>query len=278
MDKNIKTFRIRSAALIVSCLVLIVLLGAIDYITGEELSFSIFYLIPILTIAWKTGRTAGIFMSLAGTVTWFISDYSGSHYSHLLIPYWNAFVRLGFFVTASYILSRLKVELDKEKELARIDLLTGVKNSRSFFELAQAEIERSRRHGHVFSVAYLDLDNFKAINDTNGHSVGDGLLQEVAEVMKGSLRRIDLTARLGGDEFVALLPETDETTASLAIERMRQNLIESMEANTWPVTFSIGVVTFATLPQSVNDMIKEADSLMYLAKEKGKNKTLHKKI
>lgn len=258
--------------------VLLVLMGLVDYITGVEISLSIFYLVPILFITWKMGRKAGILMSVFGAIIWFISDNVETHYSHFIIPYWNALVRLGFFLITSFMLSKFKDELEKEKELGRIDDLTGVSNSRSFYELASTEIERSKRHGHTLSVAYIDLDDFKSINDSTGHSTGDQLLHQMAFIMKQSLRRIDVTARVGGDEFVVLMPETDQETAKIVIERLQKNLLESMKSSGWPVTFSIGAITFTAPPKSVNDMVKKADNLMYRAKEGGKNRILYEKF
>jgi diguanylate cyclase (GGDEF)-like protein len=275
MEKTEKRDKLRFLAVLAFGLVPLVLIGLVDYITGVEISLSIFYLFPILFITWKMGRKAGILMSVFGAIIWFISDNATTHYSHFLIPYWNAFVRLGFFLITSFMLSKFKDELEKEKELGRTDELTGVSNSRSFYEIASTEIERSKRHGHILSVAYIDLDDFKSINDSTGHSTGDQLLHQVALIMKQTLRRIDVTARVGGDEFVVLMPETDQETAKIVIERLQKNLLESMKSNGWPVTFSIGVVTFITMPKSVNDMVKEADNLMYRAKEEGKNRILY---
>jgi diguanylate cyclase (GGDEF)-like protein len=275
MGKTEKRNKLQSLPVLALGVVLLAVIGLVDYITGVEISLSIFYLVPILFITWNTGRKAGILLSVFGAVIWFVSDNTKTHYSHFLIPYWNSFVRLGFFLITSIMLSKFKDELEKEKELGRIDLLTGVSNSRSFYELAGTEIERSKRHGHVLSVAYIDLDDFKSINDSTGHSTGDQLLHQVAFIMKQSLRRIDVTARVGGDEFVVLMPETNQETAKIVIERLQKNLLESMKSNAWPVTFIIGAITFNAPPKSVNDMVKKADNLMYRAKQRGKNRILY---
>jgi diguanylate cyclase (GGDEF)-like protein len=129
-----------------------------------------------------------------------------------------------------------------------------------------------RRYRHPFSVAYLDFDNFKFINDTLGHSVGDDLIRVVVETLNHELRKTDQAARLGGDEFAILMPETDGKIAPQVMERMCSKLLDSMKGNNWPVTFSIGLATFNKPPNSVDDMIKAADSLMYEAKNNGKNR------
>lgn len=250
-----------------------VFLGISDFLSGPELAFSIFYLIPVLAVTWYAGRNWGIFISFFCGFVWLVSEIGAKlHYSHFLIPYWNAFVRLGFFLITSYMLFSLKTSLEKEKSLARTDSLTGASNARAFYESATREIERMRRYRHPFSVAYLDFDNFKFINDTLGHSVGDDLIRVVVETLNHELRKTDQAARLGGDEFAILMPETDGKIAPQVMERTRSKLLDSMKGNNWPVTFSIGLATFNKPPNSVDDMIKAADSLMYEAKNNGKNR------
>jgi diguanylate cyclase (GGDEF)-like protein len=250
----------------------LLLIGYTDYLTGAELSFSIFYLLPILSTTWFLNKTWGILLSVTGASIWIISDiYTHTGYVHFLIPYWNGFVRLSFFLIFTLLVSRVKIGWDMEKRIARTDPLTGVNNSRSFIELADLELERVNRHKNSFSIAYIDLDNFKAVNDTRGHVTGDRLLRLVAEIMLSNSRRIDITARMGGDEFIILLPDADEHSAIGVLERIREKLLDAMKANGWPVTFSIGVMTFHRPPDSVTEMIREADGVMYEVKNAGKD-------
>ena len=249
------------------------LIGYIDYLTGAELSFSIFYLLPILSTTWFVNKTWGTLLSIMGASIWIISDiYTHTGYAHFLIPYWNGFVRLSFFLIFTFLVSRVKIGWDMEKRIARTDPLTGVNNSRSFIELAGLELERVIRHKSIFSIAYIDLDNFKAVNDTRGHVTGDRLLRLVAEIMLSNSRRIDITARMGGDEFIILLPDADEDSAIGVLERIRAKLLDAMALNDWPVTFSIGIMTFHRPPGSVTEMIKKADAVMYEVKKAGKDK------
>ena len=119
--------------------------------------------------------------------------------------------------------------------------------------------------------AYLDLDNFKWVNDNHGHSVGDTLLINIARNAKSNLRISDFFARLGGDEFAVLLPDTDEKSARIALHKLQGKLLEEMNKHNWPVTFSIGTVTCHDIPKSVDELIKQADNLMYSVKNHGKN-------
>ena len=165
----------------------------------------------------------------------------------------------------------MKRALEAAKRSARTEPLTGISNSRAFSEVVGREIDRAQRYSHSLSFAYIDLDDFKAVNDRFGHSVGDILLQAVAHSIKKDIRETDTVARLGGDEFGILLPETGPKAARHFIERIRDRLTRDVQEHGWPVTFSIGVVTFLRPPIDVNEAIRIADSLMYSAKNSGKN-------
>ena len=161
--------------------------------------------------------------------------------------------------------------LDREKKRATIDPLTGAANLRHFQEELRCEIERCGRHSRVFSVAYLDLDNFKVVNDTQGHAEGDKVLRLIVEAAFKRLRKTDLIARTGGDEFALILPETDAPTVETPIGDVTSEMIERLQQGGWPVTISCGVVTFRTPPRSVAEAMKAADQLMYEVKRSGKN-------
>ena len=137
--------------------VLVLCLGVIDYLTGPEISFSVFYLLPILGATWVVDQWAGVFISVVSAVTWLAMDLlAGATYSHPAIPYWNATTRLTFFLIVAMLVSALKRRLEFEEELARMDALTGVSNVRFFTELANMEIDRARRYQHsffIFSIA-----------------------------------------------------------------------------------------------------------------------------
>ena len=251
---------------------LIAVTGVIDVLTGYELSFSLFYLIPVALTTWFAGTRNGIVISIASAASWFIADtVSGHHYSHPAILYWNTSIRFGFFLIVAMLLSALKKAHDHEKELARIDNLTGAVNARYFSELIQMEINRFQRNKHPFTVAYMDLDNFKLVNDHSGHNSGDLVLCTIVKQLKSQLRKVDVVARLGGDEFACLLPETDQAEARVAISKLRANLLQEMHRHNWPVTFSIGVLTCIELPQTIDELINQADRLMYAVKTSGKN-------
>jgi len=133
------------------------------------------------------------------------------------------------------------------------------------------EINKARRYGHTFTLAYFDADNFKTVNDQLGHHVGSQLLVRVVEIMKQNLRVTDLIARIGGDEFAILLPETGAEQARMVVQKLCEKLSAEMRESGWLVTFSVGVLTCTDPPQTVDEMIKIADGLMYEVKKDSKD-------
>ena len=260
----------------VTSLLLVILLGVVDYLNGPDISLLIFYVVPVFVAAHYAGRRAGYFMCAASGLAWLAGAYATTgHFSHPLIAYWNVAVRLGSLIILARLVTSFKLSLEHERELARTDYLTGALNGRSFGEMAEAEIERTRRHAHTFTVAYIDVDDFKLVNDRQGHSAGDRLLKTIADTVRENVRAIDLVARLGGDEFAVLMPETGETAARVVINRVRRELLTVMRRRGLRVTFSVGVVTWDTPPDSVDEMLRSADELMYTAKRLGKNTVRH---
>jgi diguanylate cyclase (GGDEF)-like protein len=249
----------------------VIFLGFIDHITGYEISFSIFYLLPIMAVSWLDRKSRGIILSILSAAMWLVADLtSGNHYSNFVIPFWNATMRLGFFLIITFFTAKIKNLLEKEQLLARIDFLTGVNNSRSFYELAQTEMDRVRRFPRPFTIAYMDVDNFKLVNDSLGHKSGDELLHSLAKTIKDNTRSIDIIGRLGGDEFAVFMPETNEKQAKTAVNKIHKYLSEAVQLNKWPVSFSIGVITCHGAC-TLEELIKESDDLMYSVKVSGKN-------
>jgi len=257
-------------------LLLVGFIGATDFLTGFELSFSIFYLIPISLATLAGGRLEGLASAGLSTAAWLTADLlSGHSYSHWLIPYWNSAVRLGYFLLHTLLLDRLLTAMRRQEELSTLDPLTGAANWRQLQERAGLELEKAKRSRKPLIFCYLDLDNFKSINDTLGHEVGDDLLRIVVEAIQRQIRAGDLVARVGGDEFAVLLPETGYRPAHAVLERMQARIIALMRRNGWPVTLSMGAISFSALPSTVDSMVKRADDLMYKVKGGGKNDLRH---
>ena len=251
----------------------------IKYLTGPELALSAFYLLSIAVVTWYAGIRAGIFISVTSAISWLVADLMMLNaFSSPIIPYFNESFRLIVFLVIAVTLHNLKIALAGHKELARTDYLTGIANRRAFIEFASMELNKARRYGHPLSMLYLDIDNFKMINDNFGHRIGDRLLCSVAILMKQSVRSIDLIARFGGDEFCVLLSKTGTESARMVANKLQEKLLALVEHKGWSVTFSIGAVTYQVPPVSIDEMITAADALMYAAKKNGKNGIRHKEI
>jgi diguanylate cyclase (GGDEF)-like protein len=162
------------------------------------------------------------------------------------------------------------------QQLAITDPLTRIFNRRQFFDLAEQEFERTRRYGRPLSIIMFDIDLFKKVNDTYGHSVGDVVLQQVAEISKRALRDVDIFARYGGEEFVILLPETTATEAQLMAERLRQLVARTtLEINKIKVniTLSFGVVEVDDTCRDTEDLLDRSDQALYHSKGTGRNRS-----
>ncbi len=262
----------RKILIILSAFLLTLIVSLIRKFSGPMLAFTLFYIFPIILATWKTGIWAGIFISFTSALLWLIADKTDPYFvNNYIIPYLNNIFRLIVFLIITYIVSELRTALESQKELARIDPLTVIPNRRAFYETAYIEFEKAKRHGYPISVICMDLDNFKTINDTLGHATGDQLLKVTAKTIIRNLRTIDLAGRLGGDEFGILLPQADVDSAYIVANKIKIRIMEVMQQNKWPVTTSIGVVTSINTYESLDQMIKNADILMYSAKQDGKN-------
>jgi len=255
----------------------VLLVGVADRVTGARFSILLFYLVPVVLVSWFGGIGPGLALSAVAASAWLLSQAFGAGSVPDATLYWNAFQKFGIFLVVAYVASMqsaLRRLLEREKELSRTDSLTGLMNRRAFGERLEEEIVRSRRYGRPFSLAYMDLDDFKEINDRHGHGAGDRLLLAVAKALRGGLRSSDFVARLGGDEFAVLLPETGAAAARGVMDKAR----EKMEAIRGPggeaVRASMGVFTCEKPPESCDRVLTMADALMYSAKKSGKNRIL----
>lgn len=165
--------------------------------------------------------------------------------------------------------------VEKIKQLVITDDLTGLYNSRYFFEQIEYEVERSKRYLTPLSLVFFDLDHFKAVNDTYGHLTGSRLLSEVGAVVYENIRKTDKAARYGGDEFVIILPQTDKSGASKFALKLHSELRKrdfySNNGNRLAVSGSFGVASFPEDAQSSSELISMADEAMYLVKESGRD-------
>ena len=271
--KILKVFEGRSLLFwIITSIALVGVLGIVDYQTGNEFSFSLFYLFPISLTAWYVNRPMGIFTSSLSALTWLAADISIREDSfNPAIYFWNTIMRFGFFIIVTYLISELHKTQQTIQTLAHTDHLTGTINSRYFHDRLGIELNRSSRYNRPFTLVYLDLDNFKQVNDRFGHDEGDQLIKFIADELKRQLRNTDIVARLGGDEFAILFPEAGRQEAEVIMSKIYSHLTEQLRQKYPFVTFSAGAVTYSATPTSIAETIKIADDLMYSVKNSTKN-------
>jgi two-component system cell cycle response regulator len=176
----------------------------------------------------------------------------------------------------AHLLDSIQAANERLEHIARTDGLTGLYNRRYFHEQFNQEFERARRYETPLSCLIFDVDNFKSVNDTHGHLVGDSVLVEMANRLLRRVRSIDLTARYGGEEFVVLMPQTDRDGAATQAERVRK-YVDDQPFEGLPeshhITVSIGLAVYDSKSmRSPADLLRAADQALYHAKQNGKNR------
>ena len=221
----------------------------------------------LLLAGWSCSRNAALGLTLISLLAWGWIDVSGAAVWTEALS--GQLVRLAVALGLVAWMSRLRERLVEAYRLARLDSLTGLPNRQALVEALEAELSRTRRLGRPFSVALLDCDGFKGINDRYGHLAGDEVLRRIGLGLRQHTRPYDCVGRLGGDEFLLVLSEVDSENAVLIAERLRH----FVEREYPELTFSLGVVTFRTADFDWDECIQQADDAMYAAKRRGPDQT-----
>ena len=259
-------------ALIVGLIGMTLILVA-DIKTGEEIRLHVLYVFPLsftvlhATHSWQTAIS--IIVAFAFQLATLLSYQTRA----------ASFVADIVVALSALILTLLLSQFSKQNYQAAMhqattDPLTGLSNRRAFNNILNTEIERHRRYRETFSLAMIDLDGFKALNDLTGHQAGDEALRLVADALRTHTRKSDFVARMGGDEFAILMPNTAESAGVVLCNQLCTTVATRMEAQNFRVTTSIGVAIFRTTPVSVEHAVGTADKAMYEAKKQGKNRVV----
>jgi diguanylate cyclase (GGDEF)-like protein len=246
----------------------------LNTITPPAARLGVLYIIPVLLVTWTDGLVWGVVFGLSSitlreTVAWDQLPLD----TPVAWRVANATAYVAVVAVAMAGLQRLRHSQAQLRLLATQDVLTSVLNARAFADRLGQELERNRRYPRPLALIYMDLDNFKIINDTHGHQTGDAVLRLVADAMRTSVRTSDVVGRLGGDEFAVLMPETDAALADAAAKRLVASL-RTVFKGTPSVTASIGVVSCTATDASTDDLLRRADQAMYDAKKGGKDRVV----
>src|SRR5512133_1201162 len=251
----------------------IVLTGVLDNITGTEYRIFPLYFLPICLVGWRLGYASTLAAAWLSALVWLLANrLGGLQYSTSAVWVVNTITQgVSFSIVGVLVVVARKSYLIAN-ERSRTDSLTGLLNNRAFRDEAARLIALCDRHKRAITVAYIDLDHFKQVNDRLGHAAGDQVLARVASAMIAAGRETDVVARLGGDEFALLLPETDAKGAAIVLERVRANVALILADAPVPVTTSIGAITSSVGRRDVAELLKLADKQLYVSKETGKNR------
>lgn len=263
--------------------IVLVGIGWFDYHTGSDIGLSLLYLIPVAITGWYVGVSGAVIVGAAASIVWLLADvlWPGSD-MEVAITTWNTFTRFVIYVSQGVLLALLRRDREKlhklaaaESALARTDVGTSLPNARAFLEIVEAEMIRARETGDPVCVVYVDLDNFKVINDRYGHAAGDEVLQRVATALQRSIRGHDVAARLGGDEFAVLLRGIEPEPARNVGERiaMRVREIGANYSGTG-LGATVGVAHFRAVPDSADALLRAADVAMYTGKASSKGSVI----
>jgi len=273
----------------VLCVVALALVGFLDYVTGPWTSFALLYVAPVLAASWWLGRGPAIVAGTAAGICWFAAEAWGHPGEPIRVVLWNSGSRLAMLLALVAMTVRIRGDqhrlrainrrladlLGDAERLARTDALTGLANGRAFTERLRQELARAQRDPTPLCLAYIDIDNFKRVNDAHGHAAGDELLRGVAQAIRETVRASDVAARLGGDEFAVLFVGTRAEAADATAQRLlgRLERITALRPGL-NLGASIGMALYPSPASSPEEMIRAADAAMYEAKRRGKRRVV----
>lgn len=251
----------------------VLLITFLNYeLTDTYYSLDVLYCLPVIQAARLSAiralrRSDTLLPDLIGGFSAIVWSLAEAAISFTTFPV-NALVLNIFTRSVTFtVIGRVVVKLWREREYARKDMLTGLANRLELFERFDRERLRSERSGNPYSVLFIDIDQFKLLNDTHGHHVGDDALQKLANLLRGNSRKVDTVARIGGDEFALLFPETDEQSCEMLVNRIKLESDKMFQNMDWQISLSIGHVTTSGNKKSVNEILREADEKMYAIKK-----------
>ncbi len=249
---------------------IIFLIFSIDLVTGATIQMHMLYIFPLIMVSFHCERMrlvqiAVIFALLLQSATLFIFDSSLPLLSRLFI----AALVLPSNIMIAYVSRIARTNFLEVGNLTTFDRLTGLRNRLSFESMTDMEIQRQQHNGGVFSFVFIDLNNFKELNESQGFLVGDEVLKLIANVIRENSRQSDTAARLGGDEFAILMPNTPAADCESLCRQLSDNIETRMIEASLPVSTSIGYATFEKPPVSISEVFHKAEKAMLVAQASG---------
>lgn len=251
----------------------VLLITFLDYeVNGTYYSLDVLYCLPVIQAARigairslrRSDTQISTLVGVISAVAWSLAEAA------IIWPHYplGAFAMNIFTRSVTFtVLGRVVTKLWTEREYSRKDVLTGLANRLEFIERFEAEQLRSERSGSPYSLLFIDIDQFKMLNDNHGHYVGDTALKIVSGVLRDNSRNVDTVARIGGDEFVLLLPETNEYICEILVARIISASEKKFKTKGWSISLSIGPVTETGRTRNIDEILHEADEKMYLIKK-----------
>lgn len=268
---------------ILIALLLAIVISFLNYILGAYLDLSVLYVLPILFTAYLAGAFAGLLVTALSILLYTASEVIAplkpmaeplSAYGKIII---NVSIHIFVFVVVALALAGYRNYRMMQQTNAMMDPMTGLYNRSGFYEIAEKELKRDKRYGRPLSVASFDINNIKEVNEIHGEGMGNMLIQETARVAKNLVRKSDILARVGGDEFMIIFSETGDS-AEKAVEKLQKRLMEIVTKNNWPVSFSIGLITYHKAPDKTETLMVGADGVRNRAKSAGPNSIKHETV
>ena len=254
--------------------VTIAVIFALDIFSGADIRLHVLYIFPLAIVARHCAKLRVTIVAIFVTTIFQVVTFAKG-----VIGVRSFVTDIGVAFAASLLIVIL-ARSARNKHLviiaqAATDPLTNLANRRAFLADVESEITRQKRYGGTFSLAMLDLDGFKALNDSKGHRAGDEALMLAANVLRDCTRESDSVGRIGGDEFAVLIPSTQDVDCSFMFQKLCDTIAQRMAAAGFAITASIGCKTFMAPPESTTHALQQADEIMYEAKNRGKNCAVH---